>query len=295
MLNRETQTQRGEVLTEMSGRDAWTFSQADFESIAQIAKTYFGLNLSRSKMALIQSRLGQRMKQLGMSSFSDYLVRLQGPLAKDERTELLSVLTTNVTHFFREQHHFDALRNTILPPLLKAAAEGQRVRLWSAGCSTGPEAFSLAMTILDLCPAAKTWDLKILATDIDPIVIETAKVAQFPQAELDGIPRELQTKYVTETGPSGVGEIKGNVRSMITFGVLNLIDPLPFHGPFDVVLCRNVAIYFDRDTQTKLWRTFSDVMAPGGHLFIGHSEHLTGAAKSEFSKTGFTMYQRKGV
>ncbi|MFT6025270.1 MAG: chemotaxis protein methyltransferase CheR [Ascidiaceihabitans sp.] len=288
------QTRRGNALAGMSGLDEWTFSQSDFDSIAQIAKTYFGLSLSRSKMALIQSRLGQRMKQLGLTHFAQYLERLQGPAAKDERTELLSVLTTNVTRFFREQHHFDVLRSTILPPLLKAAAAGQRVRFWSAGCSTGPEAFSLAMIIMDMCPTANSLNLKILATDIDPLVITTAKTGQFPDAELGGIPQELRAKFLKGTAQSGVEEITGNVQSLITFGVLNLIDPLPFQGPFDVVLCRNVAIYFDRDTQSKVWRAFSDVMAPEAHLFIGHSEHLTGSAKADFTKAGFTMYQRLG-
>lgn len=291
MLNHKPQTR---AFDGAADPDGWAFTESDFDSVAQIAKTYFGLALSRSKMALIQSRLGQRMKHLGLSSFSEYLTRLEGPTAKDERTELLSVLTTNVTHFFREKHHFDALRSKMLPPLLAAAKAGARVRIWSAGCSTGPEAFSIAMTILDMCPDAPKLNVKILATDIDPVVIETAKRAQFPEPDFVDIPQSLRAKYIQKTNQTGLGELAEQVRSMITFGVLNLIEPLPFQGPFDLILCRNVAIYFDRDTQSNVWQTFSDVMAPGGHLFIGHSEHLTGPAKAHFSKVGFTMYQRIG-
>jgi chemotaxis protein methyltransferase CheR len=289
VLNQDTQ-----IHQMVRPADEWVFSDADFDNIADIAKTYFGLSLSRSKMALIQSRLGQRMRHIGVQNFAAYMDRLQGSNAQDERTELLSVLTTNVTQFFREKHHYDTLRQTILPPLLSAAQAGARVRFWSAGCSTGPEAFSLAMIILEMCPQAGDLDLKILGTDIDPIVIEAARTAQFPQEELRYIPEELRAKYVDEAGKPERGVITENVQSMITFNVLNLIDPLPFKGPFDVILCRNVAIYFDRDTQAKLWWTFADVLAPGGHLFIGHSEHLKGSAKAEFSKTGFTMYRRLG-
>lgn len=275
---------------------AWVFSESDFDSIASLAKTYFGLNLSRTKLALIQSRLGQRMRQLGLDSFSQYMQRLEGPSAKDERTKLLSALTTNVTHFFREQHHFDALRATVLPPLLEKAAAGQRVRIWSAGCSKGPEPYSLAMTLLDMCPDVASMNVKILATDIDPDVIETAKTGQYPAAEFEGVPKDLRAKFVTGARRDDeAGTVTQNAQSLITFGVLNLIEPLPFGGPFDLIFCRNVTIYFDRDTQAKVWRTFSDVMTPQGHLFIGHSEHLTGEAKPDFNKIGFTMYQRAGM
>ena len=150
-------------------------SAEDFAKIASVAQEHFGLSLSQSKKSLIQSRLRKRMVKLDLANFSEYLQRLDGPEAESERTKLLSVLTTNITHFFRESEHFETLQNELLEPLVCAARRGQRIRLWSAGCSTGQEAYSIAMTVLNLCPEASQLDIKILGTDIDPVVVEKAK------------------------------------------------------------------------------------------------------------------------
>lgn len=268
------------------------FTQAEFKKIATIAQTHFGLSLSESKISLIQSRLWKRMGVLRLNQFSDYLSLFEGPMAQRERVELLSVLTTNVTQFFREGHHFDCLRDEVLGPLIKAAQKGQRVRIWSAGCSTGQEAFSIAMTVLEMCPEAARLDIKILATDIDPVVIEQAKLGQFKLAEFKGISVAYLRKFVNLEEDGFVGTVKSRVKNLITFGIYNLIDPLPFKGPFDAIFCRNVAIYFGRETQILLWQKLVSVLGVRGYLFVGHSEHISGPTTKILTKSGVTTYRR---
>lgn len=270
--------------------EPWAITQADFEKIAVIALKHFGLSLSNSKSSLIQTRLQKRMTALGLAHFSQYLVRLEGPEAEAERVELLSVLTTNVTSFFREAHHFDFLRENALDQLILIARRGGRVRIWSAGCSTGQEAFSMAMTVLDMCPEAVRLDIKILATDIDPFVIERAKTGQFTRTELKAVPPHYLGKYLQFEGD--VGTMVQRVQKLIKFKVLNLIEPLPFRGPFDVILCRNVAIYFERETQELLWQKLTNVLNQNGFLFLGHSEHVSGMAARGLTKFGPTSYIR---
>jgi chemotaxis protein methyltransferase CheR len=267
------------------------FSDADFKAIASIAYKEFGLNLSESKKPLVYSRLTKRLRTLGVSDFKNYLIFLDGPNGEPERMELLSALTTNVTNFFRENHHFELLKNELLLPLTEAAKSGSRVRIWSAGCSSGQEPYSIAFTLLNACPDAANLDVKILATDIDPKILEAAASGNYPKEELADIPKKFQDKYLTA---SSLGEkyfqIGPEARRLISFGRLNLIDNWPLKGPFDLIFCRNVAIYFDKVTQAKVWSSFSKVLNPGGHLFIGHSERLSGAAQKDLKPVGVTAY-----
>ena len=264
-------------------------TDADFALIAGLAMQDFGLHLTPTKRDLVYSRLLKRLRLLGMTSFSDYCALVTGPQGADERQAMLSALTTNVTQFFREAHHFTALRDTALPGLIRAAQGGARVRLWSAGCSAGQEAYSLAFTLLALCPEAARLNLRILATDVDPDILARAEAGLYPASELAAIPLDLQ-RFVDADGHGFA--IGARARALVTFGRLNLIDPWPMRGQFDVILCRNVAIYFDKPTQSRLWARLGDVMAAGGHLCIGHSERLAGPAEPMFRPTGITAYQR---
>lgn len=265
----------------------------DFRDIAALAKENFGLSLSDTKKPLIQSRLSKRLKLLGLPDFGSYCTLLKESPSADEYNELLSCLTTNVTHFFRENHHFETLKDDLLPGLVAAAQKGARVRLWSAGCSTGQEPYSLAITLLEACNTAASLDIKILATDIDPLVVQTAKLGRYLSEEVTGVSDAQKTKYFKRDGDEFA--INDDVKSLVTFGVLNLVAPLPFAGPFDVIFCRNVAIYFDNPTQQSVWSTLVSVLGSDGHLFIGHSERMSGPAGAMLSGAGITTYKRIGA
>ncbi len=200
-------------------------------------------------------------------------------------------MTTNVTRFFREPHHFEHLRTAVLPPLLSAARTGARVRLWSAACSTGQEPYSIAAIVAELMPDAPSYDVKVLATDIDPVVLEQGRTGRFDS--IDGVPAGLQRWFERD---GKVWSASATLRSLVTFRPLNLTAPSwPMRGPFDAVFCRNVAIYFDQDVQSRLWASFAAIIGPGGMLYIGHSERLTGPAASAFETAGITAYRRRGA
>lgn len=273
----------------------FTLSRKDFAVIAAIAHREFGLHLPDSKLALVQSRLAKRLRALGLSDFAAYRALLEGRNGAEETVALLSALTTNVTRFFREIHHFDLLIDQILPDLIARARAGGRVRLWSAACSSGQEPYSIALCALKLDPQIRRTDFKILATDIDPAVVEKAGEASYRMEEVQGIsPRYFRP---TDLIQHGAGKDAGftlsdDVRGLITLGVLNLMADPPFAGPFDVIFCRNVAIYFDRTTQLQVWHRLSGLLAPGGHLFIGHSERIAATDCPDLAPAGITVYRK---
>lgn len=267
------------------------FTDDDFRALAKLAHAEFGLALADSKKPLVYSRLARRLRARQIDEFSGYMKLLERPEESDERLQLISALTTNVTSFFREKHHFATLRENLVPELSKQS----RVRIWSAGCSSGQEPFSIAMTLLDSLPDAARQQTRILATDIDPAVVARARKAEYPKEETDTIPDELRKRW---TAPSAENTdkvaISPKVKELISFGELNLMQDWPFKGPFDAIFCRNVAIYFDQDTQRRLWARFTDLLRPGGYLFIGHSERVTGPALDVLSTAGVTTYRKKG-
>ncbi|NBZ86880.1 CheR family methyltransferase [Stagnihabitans tardus] len=271
-------------------QDRIKFSDADFKVIADLAMRDFGLNLTSAKRDLVYSRLLKRLRVLGLEDFREYCALISGPNGTDERNAMLSALTTNVTHFFREEHHFKLLREVALPGLIKTAKEGGRVRIWSAGCSAGPEPYSLAFTVLSMFPEAARSNFRILATDVDPEILKKAEAGIYPEDERKGIP-EAFNRFTESAGP-GKFTIGRAARELITFGRLNLIEDWPISGPFQVIFCRNVAIYFDKPTQSRLWARFGDLLSPGGHLCIGHSERVLGPAEQMFKAVGITAYQR---
>ncbi len=267
--------------------EGFTLTDQDFEAIADFAYKHFGLAMSSSKKPLVSARLARQLRQQNVVNFKDYLDRLNGKNSEQERSKLLSLLTTNVTHFFREPHHFETLRKDVLPGLIEKARNGGRARIWSAGCSKGPEPFTIAMIVHKMCPDIARYDFKILGTDIDPQVVQYAKAAKYPPEEIAQIPSEYRS-LVPKMEPDG--RMPESLRSMITFGVLNLIEPFPFKGKFDAIFCRNVAIYFDTPTQQKVWNAFQRSLNPGGYLFIGHSERMSGPAEKHLKTSGITTY-----
>ena len=271
-------------------------SDADFQLLARIVHAESGICLTAAKKGLVVSRLARRLRELALPDMAAYCRYLQSRGGEEERGRLISSLTTNVTRFFREEHHFRALEQEVLPPLLSAAARGRRVRLWSAGCSTGQEPYSLAMTVLGLMPDAAARDVRILATDIDPQVLAVAERGVYPDEALAPLGPERLRRFTTPVeGAPGMGCVGPAPRALISFAPLNLIGQWPMRGTFDVIFCRNVVIYFDAETQDRLWARFARILPQGGELFIGHSERIGRAALPCFETAGITRYRRTAV
>ena len=264
-------------------------SGADFRRIARTVQDEFGIFLPDVKKDLVYSRLLKRVRHLRLADFTAYCDLVESPAGNAERMEMLSALTTNVTNFFREMHHFDLLRDEVLPPLLQAARQGRRVRLWSAGCSSGQEPYSIALTVLSLLPDAARHDVRILATDVDPPVLGRARAGVYPATDGNAIPEAMLSQFAEITS-EGL-RIGDAARALVTFAPLNLMSDWPMRSTFDVIFCRNVAIYFDAPTQVRLWQRFTAIMAPRAHLMIGHSERISGPADALLENVGFTAYQ----
>jgi chemotaxis protein methyltransferase CheR len=267
---------------------------AEFDFIRHVVGENAGIKLGPNKRQLVQGRIARRMRELGMQSYEAYCnyVREAGP---EELVGLINALTTNVTSFFRENHHFEALASYMLPEALKRNAASRRLRIWSAGCSTGEEPYCIAMIAAENMPSVPKWDLKILATDIDSDVIAEAQRGVYPLERVSAIPESRVRRFFRR----GTGAESGNVRvapeiaQLITFRPLNLMQEWPMRGPFDIIFCRNVMIYFDQPTRDRLIDRFAQILAPGGYLCIGHSESIHGAV-TPFRSVGKTIYRRQG-
>lgn len=267
-------------------------SASAFDRIANLAHSEAGIVLSKSKESMVKSRLTRRLRALKIRDFDTYLIFLENETNADEMSHFVSALTTNVSHFFREEHHFSALRNDILPLLHTKLKLGQPVRLWSAGCSNGQEPYSIAMTLLEFDPNIGNYDIKILATDIDPEVLTCAIQGSYSGALTSGLPKNFE-KYFTHSkvDDDDILNIKSSVKDLVSFRQLNLHAKWPMTGSFDVIFCRNVVIYFDDETQTQLYRRFANSLNDTGYLLLGHSERLGEDVSGLFKSTGVTIYQ----
>ena len=283
----------GSSLRQPGTPDLPVLSQADFDALAQIVRRETGIHMPSQKRALMQSRLAKRLRAGGFSDFARYRRHVESPDGEAEVAQMISALTTNVTRFFREGQHFDEMRREVLPDLVAAARAGRRVRLWSAGCSTGEEPYSLAMTVLSVFPDALQFDIRILATDIDPAVIATAAQGIYPEDRVAQVDKEMRDRFfIRSSATSGTREVAETLRGLVSFRILNLLRPWPFTGRFDIIMCRNVVIYFDQKTQAALWPRFAGVLARNGRLYIGHSERLSQPGLALFDPAGITSYRR---
>lgn len=265
-------------------------SKSDFARIAKVAKAGWGLNIDEAKLPLIKSRLGKRLKALGLAGYDPYCAMVEAGDAV-ECDHFVSALTTNVTHFYRELHHFEHLEKNVLPSLIAKARQGKRVRFWSAGCSSGQEAYSVAGSILAEDKDAAKFDLRILATDIDPLILRKAETGRFSAQECN-FPSPDHEVRVFGKDRVATRSVRPDIRALVTFRRLNLTQDWPISGKFDVIFCRNVAIYFDKPTQARLWSRLADALLPGGHLYIGHSERITAPADCGLEPVGITAYRR---
>ena len=272
----------------------FAFTWADFHRIARIVHAESGIVLGENKANLVYSRLAKRLRKAGLESFHDYCELVQREDGADERQAMIAAMTTNVTRFFREAHHFALLEKTVLPPLLEHAKKGGRVRLWSSACSSGEEAYSMALTILGLMPEAGEHDILILASDLDPNMLERAELGAYTAAQVEPIPAELRRRWLAPAKGDGTMdfEVTAPVRKLVRFRDLNLLDPWPMRSRFDIIFCRNVMIYFDDETQNAIWMRFAKALEPDGVLCIGHSERIP--ASLPFELVGQTSYRRCG-
>jgi chemotaxis protein methyltransferase CheR len=245
----------------------------DFEQISQIVYKQCGIRLSAGKEELVRSRLIKRLRALGLASFESYLQFIKEDRTTQELHTMIDALTTNKTSFFRENQHFEYMRNRIIPDL---KARSSRLRVWSAGCSSGEEPYTIAMILQEEWPNIHQADVRILATDISMRVLTKARAAEYEKENLKDIPPDYLSKYLTllRSTPTRVYGIQDKIKKMVRFAQLNLMESWPMKGPFDVIFCRNVMIYFDSATQSRLVRRFYDLLIPGGHLLVGHSESL---------------------
>jgi chemotaxis protein methyltransferase CheR len=286
---RSTAGERQKALVE----GEFLFTNDDFLSIARMLYDDAGIALSESKASLVYSRLAKRLRALGLESFRDYCHFVAGSQGVSERQNMLAALTTNVTRYFREPHHFEHLKTRVLPELAARAKARGRVRIWSAGCSTGQEPYSIALTMLEVLPDAAQYDVRILATDIDPNVVATGRAGVYSNEAVQPVPAALRDRWMVRVKDGardawGTGE---EMRRLVSFRELNLMGNWPMKGRFDAIFCRNVVIYFDEPTQARIWSRFAPLLTPGGRLYVGHSERVTDMAK--FETDGLTTYRLK--
>ena len=270
------------------------FTDEDFAYLSDLVGRNAGINLTDDKRELVYGRVAKRLRILGIRNFSDYCELLrQG--SNDEFTHFINSITTNVTSFFRESHHFDYLANHILPAIVRknAGIAHPRLRIWSAGCSTGEEPYSIAMVLRENIRDIDRWDARILATDLDSNVLDIAKSAEYPADRVQQVAEERKKRWMLKGTGSKSGRIKirPEVRNMVHYKQLNLTESWPVNGPFDCIFFRNVAIYFKRDTQVSLLNRFADRLDANGTLYVGHAESLIGIS-NRFVNTGLTSHQK---
>jgi chemotaxis protein methyltransferase CheR len=270
------------------------FSQAEFHRLAEVLRAESGISLDGGKLPLAYARLAKRLRVLGLTSFESYLAHISTHAGGAERRLMIEALTTNITRFFREAHHFEHLAVEVLPALFEEARQGGRVRLWSAGCSTGEEPYSIALTVLSLLPDAARYDIKILATDIDTQVLAQGRLGRYPSRTLARIDPALREQWmIRETDTVGAetwlaGE---EMRALVSFRTANLLGEWPMKGPFQVIFCRNVVIYFDEPLRDEILNKMKTMLSPGGHLYVGHSERLR-AGSDDLQLVGPSTYRR---
>jgi chemotaxis protein methyltransferase CheR len=266
----------------------FAFTDTDFKIISERVYQACGIVLGPHKREMVYSRLARRIRRNELSSFADYIEYLDAN-SDSEFSQFINALTTNLTSFFRESHHFDYLRDTIIPSLLESNKSSQRVRIWSAGCSTGQEPYSIAMTLNGRFPPS--WDVKILATDLDSNVLSKAQQGIYESVTMTGLSPAQLKQYFLRSADGNAYRVKPELQQLISFKRLNLLEKWPMRGPFDVIFCRNVLIYFDKKTKHTLFKGYHQMLSRDGYLFIGHSETM-GKEHSEFKNLGKTIYKK---
>ncbi|WP_027874714.1 CheR family methyltransferase [Spongiibacter marinus] len=264
------------------------FKDRDFDKLKEIVYARTGITLGEEKRQLVYSRFAKRLRKLNLRNFSEYIEYFEQN-EESEVTDFINAITTNFTSFFREPHHFEFLKDFIASRDMAS----KYCRIWSAGCSSGEEPYSIAMTVLDSIANPDSWDLKILCTDIDTSVLRKAEQGVYDAARVEGIDERLLSRFFMRgKGPrKGFVKVRDDVRTNMVFRQLNFLDEFPFKKGFDLIFFRNVIIYFDKDTQRKIFSKIAKLQKPGDVLIIGHSENLAGVT-DKYALIGRTIYQR---
>ncbi|SEM25051.1 chemotaxis protein methyltransferase CheR [Bosea lupini] len=281
------------MLAPQSVQSDTALSRDDMALVAKLVYEHAGIVIREHKEAMARGRLARRVKVLGLNSIAEYCAYLRTAAASDEIPELINAVTTNHTAFFRERHHFDHLRKDVLPRLIQERAGRRgRIRIWSAACSSGEEPYSAAAISRDVIGHRSDLDFKILATDIDTDILDRAAAGQYPAEQFDRLPADLRPLLRLEGQNSrGEARIAEDLKRLIAFKRLNLIERWPMKGPFDVIFCRNVFIYFDTPTKAAILDRYVALLQPGGFLYLGHSESLP-QPHPQLRLIGRTIYER---
>ncbi len=280
-------------LARTNSEDAFEFTKKHFDYLRKLVGVETGIHLSEQKRDLVYSRLTRRLRALKLKGFDDYLDLVQSD-SNAEMEHFVNAITTNLTAFFRENHHFEYLATDLLPAV---ANQGKLngLRIWSAGCSTGEEAYSIAITLRETVSNLDSYGIQILASDLDSDVVKIASAGVYEEKRIEGMSRERVRKWFYRGTGANAGRVKvrPELNKLITFKQLNLIDPWPINGSFDIVFCRNVIIYFNKETQSALFERFAQKINPNGHLIIGHSENLN-KITNRFELIEKTIYKKSG-
>ncbi|MBX9813567.1 MAG: chemotaxis protein CheR [Proteobacteria bacterium SG_bin5] len=279
----------------MPGVSAGVYDAADFAAVRDLIYREAGIVLPQGKAMLVYSRLAPHVRRRNCGTFANYVKLLDDD--REERRKAVCALTTNHTFFFREDHHFEHFGGQARARLIERAEAGQPVRIWSAGCSSGEETWSIVLTLLGADRAAArrlaTRDLVVLASDLADHALATAREGAYPAAAVEAVPEALRRAWISER--DGQARIDPEAMRLVRFRMLNLLGPWPMQRPFDVIFCRNVMIYFDQPTKEKLVARFAEQLRPGGLLYIGHSERVTGPASRVLRPIGNTIYRKEAA
>ena len=257
--------------------DSPTLTESQFNKITKLVKGKCGINLHDGKQELVKARLAKRLRKLGLSDYRQYISYIERDSSGNELLAMLDAISTNLTSFFRESDHFEYFSKKVIPRIITNAGKtGRRLRIWSAGCSSGEEPYSIAICLCEGLRELSLWDAGILGTDISIRMLDRAGEGVYNGERVKTVPGLLRSKYFqcVQSRPDRLYLINQGLRKFVHFARLNLMDPWPMRGLLDAIFCRNVMIYFDKPTQQTLINRFSDLLLPGGTLFIGHSESL---------------------
>jgi chemotaxis protein methyltransferase CheR len=273
----------------------FVLTDAHFQRICALVHQHTGIALSDAKRQMVYGRLARRLRALKLSSFAHYVDLLESGDAT-ELQEFSNAITTNLTSFFRESHHFDYLAQHVLPEVVERRATGGRLRIWSCACSTGEEPYSIAMVLREHQRQLAGIDARILATDLDSNVLATGAAGVYGAERLQSLSAARTAEFFVEGSGTrqGTARVSASLRQLITFKQLNLMHEWPMRGPFDAIFCRNVVIYFDLDTKRSLFERMARLQPPGAILFLGHSESMYRLSE-QYELIGRTIYRRIGT
>jgi chemotaxis protein methyltransferase CheR len=276
----------------IAGAQDYVLTDTQFHRIRQLVREHTGISLSEAKRQLVYGRLARRLRALKLQSFGEYLELLERGVAA-ELEEFTNAITTNLTSFFREPHHFEYLASDVLPKIVAKDSGVRRARIWCCAASTGEEPYSIAMILREAQDILTGFDVKLLATDLDSAVLATGAAGIYSAERLKSVSGARVSRFFKKGGGENAGHYRAQdeLRNLITFKQLNLMHEWPVRGPFDAIFCRNVIIYFDKETQRALFERMAALQRPGDYLFLGHSESLY-RVSDKYELVGRTIYRR---